>query len=306
MKSIKISISIIVGLFLMQSVFAQNDIQQSNYMFNELSFNPAYTGSNNTLRATLLARKQWVGFDYGPLTETFCIDGKTKFGGLGLSIINDQLGFEKSIHTKLLYSYSVELSDKSMLSAGFGLGAIYHTLDGTKLQYQDQTIVDPNGIYDVQAEIIPAIDLGLQFLYKDFAIGVSSSHLQKSMETATVTDVPRHYYGYTQYRINASKKVSLVPTIYAKYGSEILQGEVNTNVYFNKKFWVGATYRLDESMVGLAGIILKDQYYIGYSYDFNVGDVGPYSMGSHEIFISFRKKPPTPQSGFYQSTRLFN
>lgn len=285
---------------------AQNDIQETNYMFNELSFNPAYTGSTNALRATLMARKQWIGFDYGPLTQTLCVDSKTKFGGLGLSIINDQLGFERSLHAKVMYSYTVAFSEKTALTAGFGAGAIYRLLDGTELQYQNQLVVDPNGIYEVQSEIKPAIDLGLQFLHKNFAIGISSTHIHKSIETATLYNVPRHFFGYTQYKLELTDKVYMVPTLYGKYGSTIAQAEGNINVYFNKKFWLGGSYRLNESAVALAGIIIKEQFYIGYSYDFNVGDIGPYSDGNHEIFISFRKKPPTPQSGFYQSTRLFN
>jgi len=306
MKAKQIFISLVISLCVTGVAHAQNDIQETNYMFNELSFNPAYTGSNNALRATLMGRKQWVGFDYGPLTQTLCVDTKTSFGGLGLSVIADQLGFEQSLHAKILYSYTVQFSEKTALTAGFAGGAIYRTLDGTKLQYQDQVTVDPNGIYEVETVIKPAIDLGLQFLHKDFAIGLSSAHIHKSLETATLYNVPRHFFGYAQYRIKASDKISLVPTVYGKYGSTIAQAEANMNVYFNKKFWLGGSYRLNESAVALAGIILNEQFYIGYAYDFNLGDVGPYSDGTHEIFLTFRKKPPTPQSGFYQSTRLFN
>ncbi|HON53035.1 MAG TPA: type IX secretion system membrane protein PorP/SprF [Bacteroidales bacterium] len=285
---------------------AQTDIQQTNYMFNELSFNPAYTGSTNNLRATVLARKQWFGFDHSPLTQTLCVDNATRFGGIGLNIINDQVGYERSLYAKLLYSYTAQFSDNTALTAGFAAGVIHRMLDGSQLEFQDETTTDPAAILDMQSGLKPTIDFGLQFLHKDFAIGVSSAHIQTSLQTATIFNMPRHFYGYAQYRIKAGEKLAFVPTVYAKSGSNVYQVEANTNIYFNKKFWLGASYRLDESMVALAGIIIKEQLYIGYAYDFNVGDVSPYSYGSHEIFISFRKKPPTPQSGFYQSTRLFN
>nr|HPM13041.1 type IX secretion system membrane protein PorP/SprF [Bacteroidales bacterium] len=56
---------------------AQTDIQQTNYMFNELSFNPAYTGSTGNIRATVLARKQCLGLETSPLTQTPCVDNNT-------------------------------------------------------------------------------------------------------------------------------------------------------------------------------------------------------------------------------------
>ncbi|HOS85222.1 MAG TPA: type IX secretion system membrane protein PorP/SprF [Bacteroidales bacterium] len=285
---------------------AQTDIQQTNYMFNELSFNPAYTGSTGNIRATVLARKQWLGFETSPLTQTLCVDNNTRFGGIGLNINHDQLGYERSLYAKLLYSYTAQLSEKTALTAGFAAGVIHRSLDGSMLEFQDEITPDPSAIFDNQGEIKPTIDFGLQFLHKDFAIGLSSAHLHTSLQQASIFNMPRHFYGYAQYRVQAGEKLAFVPTVYAKSGSNVYQVEANTNVYFNKKFWLGASYRLDESMVALAGLIVKEQVYIGYAYDFNVGDVSPHSYGSHEIFISFRKKPAPPQSGFYQSTRLFN
>jgi hypothetical protein len=69
---------------------------------------------------------------------------------------------------------------------------------------------------------------------------------------------------------------------------------------------LGATYRIAESAAVLAGLILKEQWYVGYSYDFPISNLTGHNLGNHEIFVSFRLKPKAAQSGFYQSTRLFN
>mgnify|MGYP003295344283 CR=1 FL=1 len=154
--------------------------------------------------------------------------------------------------------------------------------------------------------IIPTLNVGLSLAIKNLTLGVSATHVASNLDKASVTKLPRHIYWYGQYKINPEGKVCAVPTVLVKYGSAKTQFEANTNFYFNNKFWLGASYRANESVVGLAGIILKDRIYIGYSYDCNIGENRQYSYGSHEIFLSWRMRKDPHQKGFYQSTRLFN
>lgn len=290
-----------------QTLLAQNDIQQTNYMFNELSYNPAYAGATGTIRATLLGRKQWVGFDGSPFTQTLAFDAATKrLGSWGFLAINDVLGFQRFVHAKALYSYSVHFSEKTTWTAGLGGGIIYSSLDGTSLEYQNKEIPDPEGIFDMQRDIRPTFDAGMQFLHNNLSLGLSITHVQQSLRSATLADNPQHFYFYGQYKWNLNTNLYAVPTIWVKHGSNKTQADANMNFYINQRFWLGATYRINEAAAFLAGIILKEQWYIGYSYDFPISDLTGYNWGSHEIFISFRLKPAAPQSGFYQSTRLFN
>lgn len=285
---------------------AQTDVQLTNYMFNELSFNPAYAGSTKELRASLFVRKQWMSFAHSPLTQTFSIDNNTNFGGIGFNAIHDQVGYERAIYAKGLYSYTVEVTQSSLLTLGLAAGIIHRSLDGSLFEFQDDIAIDPVSITDMQAKIKPTFDFGVQYFTEKFAIAASTAHLQTSVKNSNNFSMPRHFYMFGQYKFVQNEHITWVPTLYAKTGSNILQVEANTNVYFNKKFWVGASYRVQESVAGLIGIILAEQFYIGYSYDYNLGGVKNYSLGSHEVFLMFRKKAAPPQAGFYQSTRLFN
>ncbi|MCL2328417.1 MAG: type IX secretion system membrane protein PorP/SprF [Bacteroidetes bacterium] len=289
------------------TLLAQNDIQQTNYMFNELSFNPAYAGATGTIRGTLLARKQWVGFEGSPFTQTLAFDAATKrMGSWGFFAINDMLGFQHFVHAKALYSYSVKFSEKTIWTPGLGGGIIYSSLDGASLEYQNKEITDPEGIFDLQRDIRPTIDVGMQLLTGNLSLGLSVTHVQQSLRYATLADHPQHFYFYGQYKWNINSNLYAVPTIWVKNGSNKTQADANMNFYINNRFWLGGTYRINEAAAFLAGIILKEQWYVGYSYDFPISDLTGYSWGNHEIFISFRLKPAPPQSGFYQSTRLFN
>lgn len=287
--------------------YAQNDIDVSNFMFDEISYNPAFTGEGETFRASLLARKQWLGVEGSPLFQTLSVDGATKhFGGLGLHVVNDEIGFENNITATINYSYGVNLGEQSRLTLGFAGGIIDRYIDETDFMYQDKSQYDPEGINPDENFIIPTINVGLNLMIRNFTLGFSSTHITNDLANSTIGKLPRHYYGFASLRINPEGNVSVVPSVLVKCGSAALQVEGNANVYLYNHFWLGVSYRTNESVVGLAGLILKNRIFLGYSYDYNIGDMSRYSKGSHEIFMSWRMRKDPRQKGFYQSTRLFN
>jgi len=299
-------IALLLALFMYSQISAQTDVQISYFMNNELSFNPSFAGANEGLQASLLARQQWIGFDKAPATQTFHADYQSKFGGIGMYVINDGLGYESSTHAKLLYAYKIDLAENTSLSAGLGAGIYSRKIDGSEFIYQGEE-VDPNGVYGIESNLKPTFDLGVHLSHKNMILGFSATHLTQSLSSSDFVNLPRHYYGYFQYEYDQSEKLSLVPTVYVKSGGYITQVETNCNAYFNNKFWLGATYRFNESAVFLAGLIIKEKIKIGYAYDFSVGAVSPYSDGNHEIILSVRFGGADKiDNTYYQSTRLFN
>ncbi|NND11743.1 MAG: PorP/SprF family type IX secretion system membrane protein, partial [Flavobacteriaceae bacterium] len=74
---------------------AQQFPQFTQYMYNTISVNPAYAGSREFMVINLLNRNQWVGIDGAPNTQTLTVHSSvpgSKFG-LGLSVINDKIGY---------------------------------------------------------------------------------------------------------------------------------------------------------------------------------------------------------------------
>ena len=78
------------------SVLGQQLPQFTQYMYNTVSINPAYAGSRETLSIVALHRTQWVGINGGPTTQTLSIHAPTRNEkvGIGVSFINDKLGYE--------------------------------------------------------------------------------------------------------------------------------------------------------------------------------------------------------------------
>jgi len=56
---------------------------------------------------------------------------------------------------------------------------------------------------------------------------------------------------------------------------------------FYEKFTLGAAYRWDASVSGLAGFQVSDGLFIGYTYDADTSKLAKYHSGSHEIFMKF-------------------
>ena len=84
--------------------------------------------------------------------------------------------------------------------------------------------------------------------------------------------------------------------------------EANLMAFYQKRYWLGAAYRVSEkfkgeSVVGMLGLYITDFLRLGYAYDLNVGNIGSYSSGSHEIMLGFRIKPQT--RSYNKTPRLF-
>ncbi|MFA6923577.1 MAG: type IX secretion system membrane protein PorP/SprF [Bacteroidales bacterium] len=306
MKTKKIFALIILGTLLQLGVFAQNDVQISNFMFCGQTYNPAFAGYTKNINATILARQQWTGFKQAPSTQLLNFALPTNnIGNFGLSVINDKLGFEKSISMRVAYAYPFSLSENSYISAGVCAGFINRSIEGTSLHYEDKNTFDPSGIYNNTSEFLPTIDMGILYYDKKLTLGASSTHLTKSAPKATFYDASRHYYIFGSYKIPFNETMILVPSVYFKNSKFISQFEANANLMFGDKLWTGLSYRWKESIVGLFGIKIIKSFKVGYSYDFNIGDVKPYSYGSHEIFLNYSPEK-SEKSIYYKTPRLFN
>lgn len=303
----KIFLILLLLLSIQQISKSQNDIQFSNYMFSEITYNPAMAGNSPTLDAALIARQQWTGFDKAPQTQLLSVHSYVDkmSGGVGLSIINDKLGFENSINVKLMYAYQLRLTDKGdkKLSFGLGFGMINKSLKGSELIYDDMT--DENGVYTDQSKAKPDFDFGVAYNSNNFCAGISTTHIEQSLKASTVLNVPRHYYLYAKYKIKASEKINIIPSVKVRSSMFITQFDATALMYYANKFWVGASYRMQDAIVGLIGVDITKNFRVGYSYDYNSGAVKSYSGGSHEIVLlgSFDvSKKITPG----KSPRFFN
>ncbi len=288
---------------------AQTDIQLSQQLFNRVYYNPAAAGASQYINGSLIARQQWTGFSGAPKQIVFSADGylpKIK-SGLGVSAVVDKLGVESSTNVNFAYSYHVRLASQTNLSFGLSVGVMYRAADRNKLIFAEN---DPNNNYYGLDEnkIEPDFNFGIELNHEKFTIGAAVSHLSNSSTTHKDLISGRHFYLYGRYRIELTEDWDLVPTLAAQNNIKSFQLEVNAMAFYKKRYWVGASYRVNdklesESIVAMLGLYITDFLKLGYAYDLNVGDIGSYSSGSHEIMLGFRIKPKT--RSYNKTPRLF-
>ncbi len=273
--------------------YGQNDIQLSQQMFSRINYNPAATGLSEDIHLYLLARQQWVGFKFAPQTIVF--NGHTFVpwtrSGWGFSLIGDQLGYEKSINPKIRYAYHIPLvASQSALSLGIGAGIMYKNVDFNKLVYENPA--DPNRMFGVKSDTKPDFDFGIEYNSKHLSLGTSVTHLGNRLNNSLSTESSPHFYGYARAMFDITKQWQITPAFSWHNSKTVNQFEANALLFYKKTFWIGASYRVKESVVGLAGVYLSPQLMLGYSYDYNSGPLGAYSKGSHEIMLSWRIPQP--------------
>lgn len=274
--------------------YAQQDPQFSQYQFNKLVFNPAYAGMRKALCFNGLFREQWNGFPGNPRNYLFSGDIFLRnAGGAGLTLISDQLGFDKTNIAKLAYSFHLPNIGVGTLSFGAEVGMVQKTL-GNAWVYNDQgdPFIPMNGasttIWDLGLGVYYETESGLFF-------GLSTLHIPRNTFTDNNLSFfasQIHYYLTAGCDFNLPEyDIVIKPSLLAKTDAATTQIDFNTIALWRRSIWIGGSYRLTDAFIVMAGIqrgvgennIMK----LGYSYDITTSALKNHSTGSHEIFVSY-------------------
>ncbi|WP_415843895.1 type IX secretion system membrane protein PorP/SprF, partial [Zobellia nedashkovskayae] len=170
MKKVIITfLSLFAGLV---SVSAQQDAQYTQYMYNTISVNPAYAGSRGVFSIAALHRSQWVGLDGAPTTQTLNFHTPvSKRIGLGLSVVNDEIGngTNQDTYVDAAFSYTVKTSDEGKLSFGLKAGGHLLNVDFSKLRNYGAESNLPN----IDNKFSPNIGAGVYYHTDHFYAGLS-------------------------------------------------------------------------------------------------------------------------------------
>ncbi|WP_431242064.1 PorP/SprF family type IX secretion system membrane protein [Flavobacterium sp. P21] len=287
MKNIfHIVIILCAGIF---SASAQQESQYSQYMYNTMTFNPGYTGSREVLSAMALYRTQWVGLEGAPKTMNFSIQSPLgSRNALGLNVVSDQIGPAKTTGATLNYSYTILGSTDVKYSFGVSAGIDNFDVDYTKLNVEN-----PDQYFSGQiSQFSPNVGVGFYVHSYNWYVGLSSPKILRTSYfddvKATTYSTRSHIYligGYV-FDLNPYLKFKPAALIKAVPGAPIAV-DISGNFLINDKLTLGATYRWDAAVSGLAGFQVSDGIQVGYAYDYDTTHIGNYNSGSHELFLRF-------------------
>jgi len=277
---------------------AQQLPQFTQYMYNTIAINPAYAGSRGALSIVGLNRNQWVGFDGGPETQTLSIHSplRNEKIGLGLSLINDKTGFEKSTYIYADFSYTIKASKEVDLSFGLKGGFTSYKLGNAEF-YNDPNINQDNYFNEKLNRWNPNFGAGVLIHSSKWYVGLSipkllNHDLNNQSEYAALETV--HYYGIGGYVFDLNKNLKLKPSFMFKYTKGVpLSTDLTANFLFNEKFWLGGSYRVNGkqgAFGALADFQVTEQLRVGYTYEIPTGEIRSYTSGSHEILLMYELK----------------
>ncbi len=290
-------LSVIFILLFALPVFSQQDPQYTHNMFNHMSINPGSAGKTGKICATAINRQQWVGFDGAPTTTMFTLSAgldifKVK-SGLGLIVVQDEIGFDKNFNLKLAYAYQTELS-VGKIGIGIDFGLINKALEPEWKIPSGEDFTPPTGdpaIPENENDMAFDMAIGVFYSSNNFYAGLSSSHLNQAQfqfEQSTIPYMKRHYYLTTGYITQTPiSLLELQPSLFAKFDGTTTQFDLNALAIYNKKVWGGFTYRLGDAIGVMAGIELFNGIKIGYAYELPTTKIIKYSGGTHEVFLNY-------------------
>ena len=272
-------------------VCSQQDSQYTQYIYNTMSVNSAYTGQRNVLSYLGLYRTQWVGIDGAPKTLTFGIHSplKNENLGMGISIVSDQLGPIREDYINLNFSYTIRLNRSTELS--FGLKGGLHNLSsdfsrGNSFQNTDVAFNENISLFS------PTIGAGLYLHSTRGYLGLSApnflitEHYNDYKESLASERL--HLFLIGGYVFNIDNDIKLKPAFLIKAVSGApLIADLSINAMFNNRFVFGLAYRWDDSLSGLTGLQVNKTLFIGYAYDYNTSIGNKYTGGTHEVMLRF-------------------
>jgi len=283
-----IKIAIIAILLSVFTAKAQQDPMFTQYMFNTLSINPAYAGSQDVLSINVISRHQWIGIEGAPKTQTLVVHTPLKHNiGVGLSVINDKIGPQSQTGLKGSFSYKLKIGKKSSLSLGIMAGVNKLDINLTDLENTESTDV---AFQQNLSGIKPLFGFGIYFKLKNAYIGLSMPELVETNYENGISSwkQARHYYFIAGYIANMGKSLKFKPTVLVRYTQNApVSAEITGQLIIKDRIWIGGMYRLKESVGGLLGIQITKQLRLGYAYDYGIGELSAYGKGAHEIMLNY-------------------
>ncbi len=283
-------------LFLVLSsagVFAQQDAQYTQYMYNTTSVNPGYAGSRGHLSIAALYRSQWVGLDGAPTTQTLNLHSPIGYKGVGLgfSVVNDKIGPTSETSFDIDFSYTLYTSSEGRLS--FGLKASANLLD---IRFSELRQVSPDPILDgdIENRFSPNFGAGVYYHTNNFYAGLSvprfleTSHFDAS--TLSEANERMNFYFILGYVWELNRFLKFKPSLLTKaVQGAPLQVDVSANFMMKNKFVLGVAYRWDAALSGLAGFQVSDNIFLGVAYDKEITELGnaTFNDGSFELVFRY-------------------
>jgi len=297
------ALGIVVASF---QAFGQDPNYRQN-QFNALMLNPAQAGANSYSDISTLANAQWGGFKGAPKTMTLSGNFNIlKNFGLGVSLLQDELGPVSNTQFAISGAYHLKLNEKWRLS--LGIRGIAGNLNVNLTDLNTTVPMDPDMLSNLTTGLTFNGGWGALLYHKNFYLGVAQPRVAETIFKNRVTnlyvDAKGGYLGYIGGNFKLSPTVQFRPNVVARYMKN-LPWTVDMNAIFTHKIGLdfGVSYQLKSAVGAIVGYDINSRFYLGYSYTFPTSRLNQVTVQSHEIALRYRFNNNTSRC---QGPRFFN
>jgi type IX secretion system PorP/SprF family membrane protein len=275
--------------------FSQQPTLISHYMFTNMALNPAVAGTGSGICVTGLVRQQLMGWKdpdgtkSGPETFMLTADMPIRFlhGGIGTSIYQDKIGFQKNITLELAYSYHTDLWNGD-LALGLQGNLFNLSFDGKfdPIDDGDPVISGMDGKTSSMS-----VDAGLGLFYRvpdSYYIGLSADNILQTTSKKLGFQNKRTFYAAGGYDLMIPRypAFEIQPSALIMFDGAVYQINASAVVTYNKKVYGGLGYRFQDAVTVLAGMYIKGLH-VGVAYDINTSPLAKYNNGALEVMVNY-------------------
>jgi len=278
------------------SANAQQTTLFTQYMFNGLVINPAYTGTHGNMTASASYRSQWTRLKGAPQTQIATLHSPIKFSrsAAGVMLMHDQAGVTHQYSIYGTYAYHIPVSANGKLSVGGQAGINYYQANRA-----DAHIVtngnQPDPTYQTNdSRFQPNLGIGAYYYTKRTYVGLSLPTIINNKWNSGDVNVARQKRTYllsAGHVMDLGANVKLKPNVLLRWEEGgPFQYDVNANVLFAEVLWLGVSYRMKDSVDGLIEFVINNQFNVGYSYGYPITPLTNVQSGTHEFVLNYRIK----------------
>lgn len=305
-----ITISFILFIYFQNTADGQQLPQYTSISINPYLVNPAVAGTEDFIHLQGGYRNQWTNFEDAPQTiyfsghtalnqsnANFPLKAHASRTSIGLNLIQDQTGPISQSKVAASFAYNFALSSNSWrlsIGANAGIQGFSYRPEGYTdhlLHQDDLTIMTP-----ISKDFLSVA--GGFWLYNDHLfLGGSSFQLFNTeygglgniSEFVPASALTRHYFYMAGAKASLGIDAYLVPSLLIKHTPGApLSFDFNTKLVISDKYWLGGSYRKEDSLSAFGGLLINSRFEITYAFDLTLSKIRTVATGSNEIHLGYR------------------
>lgn len=280
------------GMNGLNAQFGTGFLPSSQYLFNGLVLNPAYSGSRECLSINLLYRRHWVGMNGSPEIFSFGAHTPMKNNRVALGILVDHEQESVNRYSNAYFNYAYRFNvGKGKLALGLKGGVNHYDRQLIQIRLRDP---GDDAFSRDENLILPNFGAGIYYYAERFFAGFSVPLLLSlDDKREIIPDYERYHYLFTTGALlRFSDNFKFKPSVLLDYTIDQpdtpLKYHLNGNIIlFDDVLWLGGSYKSSQEVVGILEIQIGKQFRLGYSYDYAIGALNGFHHGSHEILLRY-------------------